>query len=146
MADIRRFDHIGITVSDLAAATTFFESLGMEIEGRAVIEGDFIDTVLGMSGARSEMVMLRPPDDGTRLELSTFLRPDPLPVEPPGPVNALGLRNIAFEVHDLRAVVARLAAQGYGLVGGIGEYEDAWLMAYVSGPEGIIVSLAQPIG
>ncbi|HPU38299.1 MAG TPA: VOC family protein [Microthrixaceae bacterium] len=146
MADIRRFDHIGITVSDLHAATTFFESLGLEVEGRAIIEGDFIDTVLGMSGARSEMVMLRPPDDGTRLELSTFLRPDPLPIEPPGPVNALGLRNVAFEVHDLRAVVERLAGDGYGLVGGIGEYEGSWLMAYVLGPEGIIVSLAQPIG
>jgi catechol 2,3-dioxygenase-like lactoylglutathione lyase family enzyme len=90
--------------------------------------------------------MLRPPDGGTRLELSSFVRPDHEPGSPAAMSNELGLRNVAFEVDDLQAVVDRLAADGYGLVGGIGEYEHIWRMAYVRGPEGIIVSLAERVG
>jgi catechol 2,3-dioxygenase-like lactoylglutathione lyase family enzyme len=90
--------------------------------------------------------MLQPPDGGTRLELSSFARPDHLPGSPAAPANELGLRNVAFEVHDLQAAVDRAAADGYRLVGGIGEYEGFWRMAYVRGPEGIIVSLAERIG
>ena len=90
--------------------------------------------------------MLRPPDGGTRLELSSFVRPDHTPGSPAAMANELGLRNVAFEVDDLQAAVDRLAADGYGLVGGIGQYEDIWRMAYVRGPEGIIVSLAERIG
>ena len=90
--------------------------------------------------------MLRPPDGGTRLELSSFVRPDHLPGSPAAPANELGLRNVAFEVTDLQAAVDSVAKDGFGLVGGIGEYEGVWKMAYVRGPEGIIVSLAQRIG
>ena len=146
MAQVRRFDHIGITVADLDAVTAFFVGLGFEVEGRMPIEGDFLDTVIGMSGARTEIVMLRPPDDGTRLELSSFVRPDHAPGSPDAMANELGLRNIAFEVDDLQGAVDQLAADGFGLVGGIGQYEDVWRMAYVRGPEGIIVSLAERIG
>ena len=84
--------------------------------------------------------------DGTRLELSSFVRPDSVPGSPAAMANELGLRNVAFEVNDLQAAVDLAATEGYGLVGGIGEYEGAWRMAYVRGPEGIIVSLAERIG
>jgi catechol 2,3-dioxygenase-like lactoylglutathione lyase family enzyme len=147
MAPVRRFDHVGITVSDLDAATEFFVGLGLEVEGaRMVVEGDFLDTVIGIPGSRTEVVMLRTPDGGTRLELSSFIRPDHQPGSPAAMATELGLRNVAFEVDDLQAVVDRLAADGYGLVGGIGRYEHIWRMAYVRGPDGIIVSLAENIG
>jgi catechol 2,3-dioxygenase-like lactoylglutathione lyase family enzyme len=147
MAQARRFDHVGITVADLDVATAFFVDLGLEVEGTPMaVEGEFLDTVIGIPGSRTEIVMLRPPDDGTRLELSSFVRPDHQPGSPAAMATELGLRNIAFEVDDLQAVVDRLAAGGYGLVGGIGQFEDAWRMAYVRGPEGIIVSLAERVG
>jgi catechol 2,3-dioxygenase-like lactoylglutathione lyase family enzyme len=141
---VRRFDHVGITVADLDAVMAFFVSLGFEVEGtRMFVEGEFLDTVIGIPGSRTEIVMLRPPDDGTRLELSTFVRPSHGPGSPGAMANELGLRNVAFEVDDLQAIVDRLAADGFGLVGGIGQYEHSWRMAYVRGPEGIIVSLAE---
>jgi catechol 2,3-dioxygenase-like lactoylglutathione lyase family enzyme len=146
MPQIRRFDHVGITVADLDTVTSFFVGLGLEVEGRTFVEGEFLDTVIGIPGSRTEIVMLRPPDGGTRLELSAFVRPDHEAGSPAAMANELGLRNVAFEVGDLRAAVDRLAADGYRLVGGIGEYEQAWRMAYVRGPEGIIVSLAERIG
>ncbi|GAB3306572.1 VOC family protein [Geodermatophilus aquaeductus] len=147
MARIRRFDHVGITVADLDRVTAFFVGLGLEVEGeRMPIEGEFLDTVIGIPGARTEIVMLRPPDGGTRLELSSFVRPEHEPGRPGAMATELGLRNVAFEVDDLQAAVERLAADGYGLVGGIGEYEHVWRMAYVRGPEGIIVSLSERIG
>jgi catechol 2,3-dioxygenase-like lactoylglutathione lyase family enzyme len=146
MAHVRRFDHVGITVADIDAVTAFFVGLGLEVEGRTFIEGEFLDTVIGIPGSRTEIVMLRPPDGGTRLELSSFARPDHRPGSPAAPANELGLRNVAFEVRDLRAAVDQVAADGYRLVGGIGEYEGSWLMAHVRGPEGIIVSLAERIG
>jgi catechol 2,3-dioxygenase-like lactoylglutathione lyase family enzyme len=145
MPFVRRFDHVGITVADLDAVTSFFVELGLEVEGRTFIEGEFLDTVIGIPDSRTEIVMLKSPDGGTALELSRFVRPDHLPGSPAAPSNELGLRNVAFEVNDLKAAVDWAAASGYGLVGGIGEYEGVWQMAYVRGPEGIIVSLAQRI-
>jgi catechol 2,3-dioxygenase-like lactoylglutathione lyase family enzyme len=146
MAQVRRFDHVGITVADLDLVTEFFVGLGLEVEGtRMSVEGEFLDTVIGIADSRTEIVMLRPPDGGTRLELSSFARPDHEPGSPAAMANELGLRNVAFEVDDLRAILDRLSADGYGLVGGVGEYESFWRMAYVRGPEGIIVSLAQRI-
>ena len=146
MPHVRRFDHVGITVADLDAVTAFFVGLGLEVEGRTVVEGEFVDTVTGIPDSRSEIVMLRPPGGGTLLELSSFVRPDHEPGSPAAMANELGLRNVAFEVDDVQAAVDDLAADGYGLVGGIGEYENTWRMAYVRGPEGIIVSLAARIG
>ena len=146
MSHVRRFDHVGITVADLDRATAFFVRLGLEVEGRMLMEGEFVDTVIGIPESRSEIVMLRPPDGGAGLELSSFVRPDHQPGSPAAMSNELGLRNVAFEVEDLQAAVDQLAADGYGLVGGIGQYEDIWRMAYVRGPEGIIVSLAERIG
>jgi catechol 2,3-dioxygenase-like lactoylglutathione lyase family enzyme len=145
MTFIRRFDHVGITVADLDAVAAFFVSLGLEADQKMAVEGEFLDTVIGMTGARTEIVMLRAPGGGTTLELSSFARPDHLPGSSAAPANELGLRNIAFEVHDLKAAVDHAAGAGYGLVGGIGEYEGVWRMAYVRGPEGIIVSLAERV-
>ena len=125
--------------------TAFFVELGFEVEGRMVMEGEFVDTVIGIPNSRSEIVTLFLPEGGTKLELSSFTQPDHEPGSPRSMANELGLRNISFEVDDLQAIVDRLALDGYGLVGGIGQYEDMWRMAYVRGPEGIIVSLAQRI-
>ena len=146
MSRARRFDHVGITVADLDTVTAFFVGLGLEVEGRMFMEGEFVDTVIGIPDSRSEIVMLRLPDGGTGLELSSFVRPDHEPGSPAAMANELGLRNVAFEVDDLQAAIDGLAGDGYGLVGGIGEYEQMWRMAYVRGPEGIIVSLSERIG
>jgi catechol 2,3-dioxygenase-like lactoylglutathione lyase family enzyme len=146
MSHIRRFDHVGVTVADLDTATAFFVGLGLEVEGRTFMEGEFVDTVIGIQGSRSHIVMLRPSEGGAGLELSSFVRPEHEPGSPTAMANALGLRNVSFEVDDLQATVDQLAADGYGLVGGIGQYENIWRMAYVRGPEGIIVSLAERIG
>ena len=143
MGEVRAFDHVGITVADLDGATAFFVGLGLEVEGTTFVEGEFIDTVCGIPDSRTEIVMLRAPGGGTKLELSSFVRPDHVPGSPNAMANELGLRSVAFEVDDLRAAVDRLAADGYGLVGGVGQYENAWLMAYVRGPEGVIVALAE---
>jgi catechol 2,3-dioxygenase-like lactoylglutathione lyase family enzyme len=145
MSQIRRFDHIGITVADLDKVTAFFVGLGLEVEGRMFMEGEFVDTVIGIPDSRSEIVMLRPPDGGAGLELSSFVQPDHEPGSPAAMSTELGLRNVAFEVDDLPGILDRLAADGYGLVGGVGQYEDSWRIAYVRGPEGIIVSLAERI-
>ncbi|WP_284975724.1 VOC family protein [Arthrobacter sp. efr-133-TYG-104] len=143
MSFVRRFDHVGITVTDLEAALTFFTTLGLEVEGRMFMEGEFVDTVIGFPGSRSEIATLRAPDGGTALELSSFTYPPHGPGSPQAMSTEPGLRNVTFEVDDLDGALARLSQDGYGLVGGVGEYEGVWRMAYVRGPDGIIVSLAE---
>jgi catechol 2,3-dioxygenase-like lactoylglutathione lyase family enzyme len=145
MSRIRRFDHVCITVADLERVTAFFVGLGFETEGRTVMEGEFVDTVIGIPDSRTEIVMLRPPGGGTGLELSRFIRPNHEPGSPDAMANELGLRNVGFEVDDLEAILDRLAADGYSLIGGVGQYGRTWRMAHVRGPEGLIVSLAQRI-
>src|SRR6266540_293775 len=105
MSHVRRFDHVGLTVADLDVVTAFFVALGLEVEGRTFVEGEFLDTVCGIPDSRTEIVMLKPPDDGTRLELSSFVRPESVPGSPDAMANELGLRNVAFEVNDLQAAV-----------------------------------------
>ncbi|WP_418344835.1 VOC family protein [Rhodococcus pyridinivorans] len=146
MAHVRRFDHVGLTVSDLDVATAFFVGLGFEVEGTGSVQGDFPATVCGLPGTHCEIVMLRPSDGGTRLELSRFIAPDHLPGSPTAMPNELGIRNVSFEVGDLQVAVDAVAEQGYGLVGGVGEYENSVRMAYVRGPDGIIVSLFEQLG
>lgn len=146
MGHIKRFDHIGITVADLDSATAFFVGLGLEVEGTGSVEGEFVETVCGIPGAHCQIAMLKSPGDGFRLELSSFVTPDHIPGSPAPMANELGLRNVSFEVGDLQAAVDALAADGYGLVGGVGEYEGSVRMAYVRGPEGIIVSLFEYFG
>jgi catechol 2,3-dioxygenase-like lactoylglutathione lyase family enzyme len=146
MPQIQGFDHVGITVADLDSVTAFFVGLGFEVEGRADMAGEFVDTVIGIPDSRSKIVTLRLPGGGTKLELSSFSQPSHQAGSPNAMSTELGLRNICFAVDDLKAIVDRLSTDGYGLVGGIGQYEDAWLMCYVRGPEGIIVALGQRIG
>jgi catechol 2,3-dioxygenase-like lactoylglutathione lyase family enzyme len=146
MAHIQRFDHVGITVADLDSATAFFVGLGLEVEGTTSVEGEFVDTVCGIPGARCDIAMLRSPGDGSRMELASFVRPGPAPGSPGAMANELGLRNVSFQVGDLQAALDAVAADGYGLVGGIGEYESSVRMAYVRGPDGIIVSLFEQLG
>jgi catechol 2,3-dioxygenase-like lactoylglutathione lyase family enzyme len=143
---ITQFDHVGVTVRDLDLVTDFFVALGLEFEGRQFVEGEFIDTVIAIPDSRTEIVMLKAPGGGTGVELSSFVRPDPEPGSPDAMANELGLRSLAFQVDDIDAMVERVAEDGYGLVGGIGQYENIWRMAYVRGPEGIIVALAERIG
>ena len=145
MSPVRRFDHVGITVNDLDTVTDFFVGLGFEEEGRAPMEGEFLDTVIGMPGSRTEIVMLRPPGGGTGLEVARFVRPESTPGSPDAPEHEAGLRNLGFEVDDLEAILDRIAADGYRPIGGVGDYEGMWRMAHVRGPEGIIVALAQRI-
>jgi catechol 2,3-dioxygenase-like lactoylglutathione lyase family enzyme len=146
VSHIQRLDHLGITVSDLDAATAFFVGLGLEIEGTGSVEGEFVETVCGIPGAHCEITVLRPPDGGCRLELASFVTPDHVPGSPTAMANELGLRNVSFEVGDLQAAVDAVAAEGYGLVAGIGEYENSVRMAYVRGPDGIVVSLFEHTG
>ena len=102
MSHIKQIDHVGITVADLDSATAFFADLGLEIEGRTFLEGEFIDTVIGIPDSRTEIVMLRPPGGGTGVELASFVRPDHEPGSPNAMANELGLRNIGFEVDGLQ--------------------------------------------
>lgn len=144
---VRVFDHVGITVADLDRVADFFVRLGLETLGPpTTIEGEFIDTVIGIPGSKTRIVMLRAPGGTTTLELSSFVRPEHDPGSPEPMANELGLRSVAFQVEDLDAAIAQLADDGFGLVGGVGEYESTWRMAYVRGPEGIIVALAERLG
>lgn len=145
MSFVKHFDHVGITVADLDGAIAFFESLGLGLEGRMHMEGEFVDTVIGIPGSRSEIATLRAPDGGTGVELSSFTHPGHEPGSPAAMSNHLGLRNVAFEVNHLDAAIERVGSAGYGLIGGVGRYEDMWRMAYIRGPEGIIVALAERI-
>jgi catechol 2,3-dioxygenase-like lactoylglutathione lyase family enzyme len=145
MPAIRHFDHAGITVRDLDTVTAFFAGLGSETKGQAVLEGEFPDTVIGIPNAGTEIVMLRPPGGETGLELPGFIRPDHEP-GPPGPMHTEpGLRNVTFEVDDRQAIPGWLAADGYHLAGGAGQYEGSWRLASVRGPEGLLVNLAHRI-
>ncbi|PRB69231.1 VOC family protein [Arthrobacter sp. MYb213] len=146
MSRILRFDHVGITVQNLEKATEFFVGLGLEVEGSTFVEGDFINTVTALPNARSEIVMLRIPGGDTAIELSSFVRPAHLNGSPQNMANELGIRSLSFEIDDLQGQVERLKSQGYALVGGVGEYEGSWKMAYIRGPEGILVALAQRLG
>lgn len=136
--------HVGIVVEDLAAAVAFFVELGLELEGEASVEGEWVGRVIGLGDVSSDIVMLRVPDGQGVIELSQFHRPD-VRSEPPAPSNTTGLRHIAFEVDDLDDVIARLAARGAEPVGEVVDYEGVYRLCYVRGPAGILVELAQPL-
>src|SRR5262245_28544903 len=112
MSHVRRFDHVGLTVADLDVVTAFFVRWGLEVEAGRFVEGEFLATFCGIPGSRTEIVLLTPPGDGTRLELSSFVRPGSVPGSPAAMANELGLRNVAFEVNDLQAAVEWAAAEG----------------------------------
>lgn len=140
---IKSMHHVGITVTDLAASVAFFEALGMELEGKAHMEGEFVDGVIGLDGSRSEIAMLRTPDDRYRIEFSEFETPQSIDGSSHGPINALGLRHLAFVVDDLDATLARLKPHGAELVRNIETYENMLRTCYVRGPEGILLELCE---
>jgi len=143
---IERMDHVGIVVDDLTDAVAFFVELGLELEGEAPIEDDVVDRVIGLQGVRTQIAMLRTPDGHGGLELTKFHSPSTDVGYRRAPVNASGIRHLAFAVDDIDAVLARLQARGAELVGEVGRYEDSYRLCYVRGPEGIIVELAERIG
>ncbi|MFR9728800.1 VOC family protein [Saccharopolyspora sp. MS10] len=142
---VLRMDHVGVVVEDLDAAIGFFTELGMEVEGRAPVEGAWVDRINGIDGVRVEIVMMRTPDGHGRLELTRFREPAAVGGEP-APPNAMGLRSVMFAVDDVDDTAHRLREHGGALLGTIEQYEDAYRLCYVRGPAGIIVSLAQPLG
>lgn len=144
---IQRMDNVGIVVDDLGAATAFFVELGMELVGEAPVQGRWLDRVLGLDDVRVDIAMMRTPDGHSRLELTKYHSPAAVHGGPErAPSNALGIRRIMFAVDDLDDVLARLLGRGGELVGEVEQYGDSYRLAYVRGPEGIIVALAQPLG
>ena len=144
---LKRMDNVLIVVEDLEAAKAFFIELGMVLEGQMPIEGRWVDRVIGIENTRAEIVTLRTPDGHGRIELDKFHTPKAVRAEPEdAPVNALGIRRIMFAVDDIDDVVARLLAHGAELVGEVVQYEDTHRLAYVRGPEGIIIALAEQLG
>jgi catechol 2,3-dioxygenase-like lactoylglutathione lyase family enzyme len=137
--------HVGVVVDDLRAAVSFFQELGLELEGEASVGGDWVDRVVGLHGVESEVAMLRTPDGQARLELSTFASPPSPAGDRNAPSNAHGLRHVSFLVEDIDDVLARLRAHGAELVGQLERYEDTYRLCYVRGPEGIIVELAEEL-
>ena len=140
-------DNVGIVVEDLDAAVGFFEELGLELEGRDVVEDEWAGRVTGLGDQRVEIAMLRTPDGHGRLELSRFLEPAVVADHRTAPVNALGYLRVMFAVDDLDATLDRLAGHGAELVSTeVVRYEDAYRLCYVRGPEGILLGLAEPLG
>ncbi len=144
---IQRMDHVSVVVDDLEAAVAFFVDLGMELEGRAPIEGPWVDRVNGLDGVRVDIAMMRTADGQGRLELTEFHTPPAVSPEPRDALgNTLGLRSVMFAVDDIDATVAGLRARGAELVGTVEQYQDSYRLCYVRGPAGIIVALAQQLG
>jgi catechol 2,3-dioxygenase-like lactoylglutathione lyase family enzyme len=144
---IQRMDNVLIVVADLDAAKAFFAELGMELEGEATVEGNWVDRIVGLNGVRADIATMRTPDGHSRVELSKFHTPPAVRAEPENaPANALGLRRIMFAVDDLDDVVARLRRHGAELVGEIAEYENIYRLCFLRGPEGIILGLAEKLG
>jgi catechol 2,3-dioxygenase-like lactoylglutathione lyase family enzyme len=139
-------DNVGIVVDDLAGAVDFFRELGLELEGQATIEGEWAGRVTGLRDQRVEIAMLRTPDGHSRLELSRFLAPPPIADHRSAPVNALGYLRVMFAVDDLDETLERLGPRGAELVGEVVRYEDAYLLCYIRGPEGLLIGLAQELG
>jgi catechol 2,3-dioxygenase-like lactoylglutathione lyase family enzyme len=140
-------DHVSVVVEDLDGAVAFFEELGMEVEGRAPVEGPWVDRVNGIDDVRVDIVMLRTPDGNGKLELTRFHSPPLVAVEPANaPPNALGLRSVMFAVDDIDDVVARLGTHGAQPLGETVQYVDQYRLCYVRGPGGIIVALAEELG
>lgn len=141
-----RMDNVGIVVESLDAAISFFAELGLELEGRATVEGDWAERITGLRPMRVEIAMMRTPDGHSRIELSRFLTPPVVADHRSAPVNALGYLRVMFAVKDIDDVVARLKQLGASLVGEVVQYQDMYRLCYLRGPEGILVALAEQLG
>jgi catechol 2,3-dioxygenase-like lactoylglutathione lyase family enzyme len=141
-----RMDNVGIVVESLETAIAFFAELGLELEGRMMIEGDWSGRVTGLHGQRVEIVMMRTPDGHGRIELSRYLTPEVVADHRNAPVNALGYLRVMFAVDDLDDTIARLGEHGAQVVDEVVEYENVVRLCYVRGPEGILIGLAEKTG
>ncbi len=142
---VKRMDNVGIVVEDIDAAVGFFTELGLDLEGRAPIEGAWADGVTGLRHMQVEIAMMRTPDGHSRLELSRFLSPPVVADHRNAPVNALGYLRVMFTVVDIDDTLARLRKHGAELVGKVVQYEDTYRLCYIRGPEGILIGLAQEL-
>jgi catechol 2,3-dioxygenase-like lactoylglutathione lyase family enzyme len=141
-----RVDNMGIVVEDLTAAVDFFSALGLELEGRGMVEGEWAGRVTGLGDQRVEIAMMRTPDGHGRLELSRFLEPEIVADHRTAPVNALGYLRVMFAVDDLDETLARVREHGADLVSTeVVQYEDAYRLCYIRGPEGLLIGLAQAL-
>jgi catechol 2,3-dioxygenase-like lactoylglutathione lyase family enzyme len=144
---LKRMDNVGIVVEDLDATIEFFRELGLELEGRAMVEGEWAGRVTGLGDQRVETAMMRTPDGHSRLELSRFLAPRVVADHRNAPVNALGYLRVMFAVDDIDETLVRLRKHGAELVSGeVVQYEDAYRLCYIRGPEGLLIGLAQELG
>ena len=143
---VKRMDNVGIVVENLDAAVAFFTELGLVLEGRALVEGDWADRVTGLQGMQVEIAMMRTPDSDARMELSRFLAPAAVADHRTAPVNALGYLRVMFAVDDIDDTLRRLDKHGATLVGEVARYEDMYRLCYIRGPEGILIGLAQQLG
>lgn len=144
-SNLKRMDNVGIAVESLDEAITFFTALGLTLEGRAMIEGEWAGRVTGLGTQRVEIAMMVTPDGHSRLELSRFLSPPVIADHRNAPVNALGYLRVMFAVEDLDETLVRLQKHGAQLVGEVVQYEDSYRLCYIRGPEGILIGLAQEI-
>lgn len=143
---VKRMDNVGIVFEDLDGAVDFFCELGLELEGRGDIEGEWAGRVTGLGDQHVQVAMMRTPDGHSRLELSRFIRPEVIADNRKAPVNALGYLRVMFAVDDLEDTVTRLRKRGADLVGEIVNYQDVYLLCYIRGPEGVLIGLAQELG
>jgi catechol 2,3-dioxygenase-like lactoylglutathione lyase family enzyme len=143
---LKRMDNVLIVVDDLEAVKSFFIALGLEIEGETVVEGEMVGRLIGLENVRATLVTLRTPDGHGRIELDKFHTPDAIRTgDENAPVNALGIRRIMFAVDDIEAVIASLLPHGAELIGDVVQYGDMYRLAYIRGPEGLIVALAEQL-
>lgn len=144
---LKRMDNIGIVVGSLDAAISFFAELGLELEGRAMVEGEWAGRVTGLGDQRVEIAMMRTPDGHSRLELSRFITPPVVADHRNAPVNALGYLRVMFAVDDIDDTLVRLRKHGAELVSSeVVQYQDAYRLCYIRGPEGLLIGLAQELG
>jgi catechol 2,3-dioxygenase-like lactoylglutathione lyase family enzyme len=143
---VRRMDNVGIVVEDLDRAVDFFRELGLDLEGRATIEGEWAGRITGLGDQRVEIAIMRTPDGHSRLELSRFLAPPVAADHRNAPVNALGYLRVMFAVDDIDDTLGRLRDRGAQLVGEVVEYQDSYRLCYIRGPEGLLIGLAQELG
>jgi len=142
---LKRMDNVGIVVEDLGAAIDFFIELGLELEGRGMVEGEWAGRVTGLGDQRVEIAMMRTPDGHSRLELSRFLAPAVVADHRNAPVNALGYLRVMFAVDDIDDTLERLRAHGAQLAGEVVKYQDIYRLCYIRGPEGVLIGLAQEL-
>jgi catechol 2,3-dioxygenase-like lactoylglutathione lyase family enzyme len=140
-----RMDHVGVVVEDLAAAIAFFVELGLELEGEASVEGEWVDQLVGLDGVRADIAFVRTPDGHGRIELSTFHAPVATSTAPGAPINTPGIPRLTFAVDAVADVLDRLRAHGAELVGEVAQYEDIYRYCYVRGPDGIVIGLVEEL-